>query len=343
MDILETIFTLIQNKFLDILTILWVVCFAGVALGVVVSTISDCVHRRTLTKLSRRYEDARRRRDEDGVQIDLDLERMKNTLVRQDAELREDAERMGMDFGLMGVLENFRGRIQRRLEDLPGTSREVVDRLRNIYAGLDEFKDLCGPDQISLARMALRRGATGKASALLKRARSLSNQQVAAAAGSDLVVARDKKLAASATFLLGQLAETDFDYFTATQYYQLAADLQPSNLAYLNTAAELSYAFEEFQKTGHLLEQVLTIQEKLLGPEHPDLGQTLNNLGVLRHTQGRHAEAEAFYQWALEICETYRDPLNQDAVNLVHNYAAFLQEIGRNLEADAVKARAAAA
>ena len=218
-----------------------------------------------------------------------------------------------------------------------------MDRLRNIYAGLNDFKDLCGPDQISLARMALKRGATGKAAALLKRAQSLGNQQVAEASGSELAVARNKRLAASAAFLLGQLAETDFNYFTATQYYQLAADLQPSNLAYLNAAAELSYAFEEFQETGHLLEQVLTIQEKLLGPEHPDLGQTLNNLGVLRHTQGRHAEAEAFYLWALEICEAHRDPLNQDAVNLMQNYAAFLQEVGRNLEADAVKARAAVA
>ena len=36
-------------------------------------------------------------------------------------------------------------------------------------------------------------------------------------------------------------------------------------------------------------------------------------------------------------------PLNQDAVNLVQNYAAFLQEVGRHLEADAVKARAAVA
>ena len=170
MDILDSLFTLIQNKFLDILTILWVIWFAGMALGVVVSTISGCVHRRTLNRLSRRYEDARRRRDEDGVQINLDLERIKNALVRQDAELRGDAERMGMDFGLMGVLENFRGRILRRLEDLPGTGHELAERLRNIYEGLDEFKDLCGPDQISLARMALRRGATGKAAALLKRA-----------------------------------------------------------------------------------------------------------------------------------------------------------------------------
>jgi tetratricopeptide (TPR) repeat protein len=343
MDILESILTLIQNKFLDIITILWIIWFAGLALGVVVSTISSCLHRRTLTRLSQRYERARRRRDEDGVQIDLDLECIRNTLVRRDAELREDAERMGMDFGLLGVLENFRGRIQGRLADLSATRHELVNRLRNIYVGLNDFKDFCGPDQLSLARMALKRGATGKAAALLKRAQSLGNQQVAEASGSELAVARNKRLAASAAFLLGQLAETDFDYFTATQYYQLAADLQPSNLAYLNAAAELSYAFEEFQETGHLLEQVLTIQEKLLGPEHLDLAQTLNNLGVLRHTQGRQAEAEAYYLWALEICEAHRYPLNQDAVNLMQNYAAFLQEVGRNHEADAVKARAAVA
>ena len=46
MDILESIFTLIQNKFLDILAILWIIWFAGVALGVVVSTLSSCLHRR---------------------------------------------------------------------------------------------------------------------------------------------------------------------------------------------------------------------------------------------------------------------------------------------------------
>jgi tetratricopeptide (TPR) repeat protein len=174
----------------------------------------------------------------------------------------------------------------------------------------------------------------------LKRAQSLGNQQVAEAEGSQLALARNKKLAAGAAFLLGQLAETDFNYFAATQHYQLAAELQPANLTYLKAAAELSYAFEEFHETGHLLEQVLIIQEKLLGPEHLDLAQTLNNLGVLRHTQGRHGEAEAFYLWALEICETKRHPLDQDAVNLRQNYAAFLKEVGRQREADSVKAQA---
>ena len=346
MDILESILTLIETNLLDIITILWIlwiIWFTGVALGLVVTTVSSCRNRRTLARLGQRYEHARRRRDEDAVQFDLDLERIKNILTHREAELREDAERMGLDFGILGVLENFRGRIQQRLADLPATHHELEDRLQNIYVALNDFKDLCGPDQLALARMALKRGATGKAAAMLKRVRSMDNQQVAEAAGSQLAGARNKRLAASATFLLGQLAETDFNYFTATQYYQLAADLEPSNLKYLKAAAELSYAFEEFQETGHLLEQVLKIQEKLLGPEHLDLAQTLNNLGVLRHTQGRHAEAEAFYLWALEICEANRHPQDQEAVNLMQNYAAFLEDVGRRHEADAVKARAALA
>jgi tetratricopeptide (TPR) repeat protein len=341
MDTLEAISALIQKNFLNIVTVLWVLWFAGVALGVVVSTISSCLNRRAVARLSRILESDQKRRDQDKVQFDLDMDRIKDTLIHREAELREDAERMGLDFGLQGVLEHFRERVQRRLADLPATQREIEDRLRNIYAGLNDFKDLIEPDQLSLARMALTRGATGKTAALLKRAQSLRNQPVAEASGLQLAAARNKKLAAGATFLLGQLAETDFNYFGATQYYQLAADLQPANLTYLKAAAELSYAFEEFQETGHLLEQVLKIQEKLLGPEHPDLAQTLNNLGVLRHTQGRHAEAEAFYLWALEICDAQGHPSNLDAVNLRQNYAALLQEVGRHHEADAVKLMAA--
>jgi tetratricopeptide (TPR) repeat protein len=191
--------------------------------------------------------------------------------------------------------------------------------------------------------MALRRGATGKAAALLKRAQSLDTLPVTRLAGSQVAVARNKRLAATAAFLLGQLADINFNYLAATQYYQLAADLQPANLTYLKVAAALSYVFEEFHESGHLLEKVLIIQGKLLGSEHRNLTQTLNNLGVLRHTQGRHAEAEAFYVWALEICEAQRHPPDQDAVNLMQNYAAFLEEMGRHPEADAVKARAALA
>jgi tetratricopeptide (TPR) repeat protein len=338
MDILESIFALIHKNLLDLITILWIIWVAGVGLGVVVCTISSYRKRQTLARLNQ--ESDRGERDEDQVHFNLDLDRIRDTLIRREAELSEDVERMGLDFGLQRMLEHFRNRVERKLADLDDTRREIEARLGHIYASLNDFKDLIEPDQLSLARMDLKRGRTAKAAALLKRAQTLGNQQVAEASGSQLAVARNKKLVAGAAFLLGLLAETDFNFFGATQYYQLAADLQPANLTYLKAAAELSYVFEEFQETGHLLEQVLKIQEKLLGPEHLDLAQTLNNLGVLRHTQGRQGEAEAYYLWALEICDAQGHPQDQDAINLRQNYAAFLQEVGRKQEAETVKAQA---
>ena len=119
--------------------------------------------------------------------------------------------------------------------------------------------------------------------------------------------------------------------------------MEPSNLDYLKAAAELSYAFEELHETGHLLEQVLKIQEKLLGPEHLDLTQTLNNLGVLRHTEGRHREAEAFYLWALEICEANLDSPGPGGRQPDAKLCRISAGYRPHPEADAVKARAAVA
>jgi tetratricopeptide (TPR) repeat protein len=340
MEILQSIFELAQKNLLNIITILWYIWVAGVVLGMIICTASSRLNRRTLARLSQVDEPDRSRQDEDAIQFELDLEHLKGALHRREAELQEDIERMGLDFEMQAVLENFREKIQHKLGDLSATYHDLLDRLRHIYRSLNDFKDLFDPDQLFMARMALKRGETGKATALLKRAELRIKEQIAAAPGSQLAAARGKRLAAGAAFLLGQLAETDFNYFTATQYYQQAADLQPSNLTYLNAAAELSYAFGEFHQTEHLLERVLKIQEKLLGPEHVELAQTLNNLGVLRHTQGRDAEAEAFYLWALEICEAHLSPQDPDMVSLMQNYAAFLQEIGRSPEAETFKTRA---
>jgi tetratricopeptide (TPR) repeat protein len=340
MEFLQSIVELAQNNLLNIITILWYIWVAGVVLGMVICTVSSRLNRRTLTRLSQGNEPDRLRPDEDAIQFELDREHLKDALSRREAELQGDIERMKLDFELQAVLEGFRDKIQHKLDNLPATYYDLLNRLQNIYRSLNDFKDLFDPDQLFMARMALKRGETGKATFLLKRAKLQINQRTAEVGGSQLAAARGRRLAAGADFLLGQLAETDFNYFTATQYYQQAADLQPTNLTYLNAAAELSYAFGEFHQTEHLLEQVLKIQEKLLGPENVELAQTLNNLGVLRHTQGRHTEAEAFYRWALEICEAHLSPQDPDAVNLLQNYAAFLQEVGRTPEAEIFKTRA---
>ncbi len=340
MDILESLLELAQKNSLEIITWLWVVWCGGVALGIVICNVSRYIDHRTLTALRRRYEGHRLKPEEETAPFEFDLAHLNNILICRERELREDGERMGLDFDLQAVLEHFRSRIQEKQANLPATHQELIERLRNLYQALEELKDLFEPEQFFLARMALKRGETGKAKALLKHVQALTHQQTAEASGRRLAAARGKRLAAQAAFLLGCIEETNFNFFTATQYYLQAADLQPTNLAYLNAAAEFAYAFGEFHETEHLLQQVLIIQEKLQGPEHPALAQTLNNLGVLRHTQGRHAEAEAFYQWALEICEAHLNPEDPDVVSLMQNYAGFLQEMGRSREADSLKARA---
>ncbi len=338
MNILDLICDLAQKNLLEIITLLWIIWFTGMALWVVISSISSCLIQCTSNRLRKRNERDGAVRNQENGPFKINLERVKDTLSRREAELREDIEKMGLDFELQPVLEHFRARIQRKMSDLPAAHQELLERFNNIYRGLDDFKELCPIKKLLLAQMDLKRGEIGKATALLKSARVRINQQMAENPGSRVAADRGKKLTAQVDFLLGQLAEADFNYFLATQYYQQAADLEPSNLVYLKAAAELSYAFGEFPESEHLLTQVLKIQEKLLGPEHPELAQTLNNLGVLRHTQGRYAEAEAFYRWALEICEAHLGLEDPDGVNLIQNYSACLREVGRYREAKSLKA-----
>jgi tetratricopeptide (TPR) repeat protein len=52
-----------------------------------------------------------------------------------------------------------------------------------------------------------------------------------------------------------------------------------------------------------LFKRSLAIREKALGPDHPDVAISLNNLAGLYDKEGRYAEAEQFYKRALTIGE----------------------------------------
>ncbi len=56
-------------------------------------------------------------------------------------------------------------------------------------------------------------------------------------------------------------------------------------------------------KTDTLFRRALAIREKALGPDHPDVAQSLNNLAGLLDTQGKYAEAEPLFRRALAIME----------------------------------------
>ena len=65
----------------------------------------------------------------------------------------------------------------------------------------------------------------------------------------------------------------------------------------------------------------LAIREKALGPDHPDVAGSLNNLAVLYHDQGRYAEAEPLYKRSLAIEEKALGPDHPDVATSLNNLA----------------------
>ena len=49
--------------------------------------------------------------------------------------------------------------------------------------------------------------------------------------------------------------------------------------------------------------EALRVAEKTVGPDHPDVATSLNNLGKLYGVQGQYAQAETLYKRALTIRE----------------------------------------
>ena len=85
-----------------------------------------------------------------------------------------------------------------------------------------------------------------------------------------------------------------------------------------------------------LYRRALAIKERAQGPDHPDVGMTLNNLAVCCTAQGRFVEAEAFYQRALAIFEATLGPDHPHVAACRENYA-LLRETGRASEALALE------
>jgi tetratricopeptide (TPR) repeat protein len=85
----------------------------------------------------------------------------------------------------------------------------------------------------------------------------------------------------------------------------------------------------------------LAIRENALGPDHPDVATSLNNLGFLYDAQGQYAQGEPLYERSLAIDEKALGPDHPKVATGLENMAALYRATERGKEAAELEQRAA--
>ena len=106
-------------------------------------------------------------------------------------------------------------------------------------------------------------------------------------------------------------------------------DLQATFANYLAVLAQAEGAPAE-ARAGFM--HALTLWERSVGPEHPNIGNALANLGVVAHAEGNYSEARTNLERALEIRQKAVGPRHPDVAYTLTNLGAVAKSQG-DLEA----------
>ena len=119
------------------------------------------------------------------------------------------------------------------------------------------------------------------------------------------------------------------------------AQAQSSEWEMLNQEFTSLYRQGQFAKATVVAKKALSVAEAALGPNHPNVATSLNNLAELFRAQGQYAAAEPLYQRALAIVEKALGPDHPSVATSLNNLALLYEKTNRQKEADAARARAA--
>jgi tetratricopeptide (TPR) repeat protein len=81
-------------------------------------------------------------------------------------------------------------------------------------------------------------------------------------------------------------------------------------------------------RAGSNTTDAASIREKSLGPDHPDVGFSLNNLALVYMRQGRFTEAEPVFRRSLAIFEKALGAEHPNVGKALGNLAALYQSQG---------------
>ncbi len=88
----------------------------------------------------------------------------------------------------------------------------------------------------------------------------------------------------------------------------------------------------KYSEARPIIQRVLAIDEKILGPDHPNVGASLNSVAENFRVQGKYAEAEPSAKRALVIWEKSLGPEHPLVVRAREHYADLLSKIRDHVE-----------
>jgi tetratricopeptide (TPR) repeat protein len=110
----------------------------------------------------------------------------------------------------------------------------------------------------------------------------------------------------------------------------------------LNRAGDYFHARASYKEAASLFQQVLSIRERSLGPEHPQTATSLDNLAILVRDQGDFAGARQLFERALAIREKARGLGHPDTATTLNHLGVVLHAEGDLVGAQPLLERAQA-
>jgi tetratricopeptide (TPR) repeat protein len=89
----------------------------------------------------------------------------------------------------------------------------------------------------------------------------------------------------------------------------------------------------QYPKAVTKAREALALRLKALPPQHPDLAESLNDLGLVLYHMGRYDEARKYYEEALALRRKALPPLHPNLANSLNNLGVLLNHMGRHDEA----------
>jgi len=109
----------------------------------------------------------------------------------------------------------------------------------------------------------------------------------------------------------------------------------------LNQEAQKLHRSGNYDRAVVVAKKALEVAEDNVGPGHPDVATSLNNLAMIYNAQGQYAQAEPLLKRALAIWEKALGADHPSVATGLENLAALYRATNRDDEAKTLEQRAA--